>query len=93
MHACRGESEERDKVQACQRGVALHARASGSSVREDQKSSFSYSWKPKKGTADSICTIAAVPNATRGPNATSIQPTVSGPAIAAIDATASRALI
>ena len=51
MHACRGESEDRAKVQACQRGVALHARVTGTTVREDQKSTFSYSWKPKRGTA------------------------------------------
>jgi hypothetical protein len=49
--SCRGESEDRDRVRACQRGVALHARVTGASVPENQKSSFSYSWKPKEGTA------------------------------------------
>jgi hypothetical protein len=39
-------------VQACQRGVALHARFIGETVHEDQKSTFSYSWKPKQGTAE-----------------------------------------
>jgi hypothetical protein len=50
MDDCTKGVEDAGKVGACQRGIALYTRLANR-ARGNDKSSFSYTWKPKRGAA------------------------------------------